>query len=60
MNTQEVEVNDEIIIAIRAVCYFLKHSKKENIVEVPTDIWDSATVAGEWANNVIIGDDVPF
>lgn len=57
MNTQDVEVNDEIIKAIRTVCYFVK------TLGFPTPsqfIIDEMKIASKWANDVIIGDDVPF
>ena len=59
MNTQDVEVNDEIIRAIRAVCYYLKkHNEKVN--DLPVGMIEEIEKANAWANDVIIGDDVPF
>lgn len=55
MNNQEVEITDEVVRAIRAVCFY---SRKQN--DLPVGMIEEIEKASMWANDVVIGDDVPF
>lgn len=55
MNTQEVEIVDEEVEAIRRICAYLK-----KIDDLPVGIKQDMGTVNVWATNIIIGDDVPF
>lgn len=55
MNTQDVEITDAEVNAIRNVCNYL-----QKIDDLPDSIRLDYGLALMWANDVIIGDDVPF
>jgi len=59
MNTNEVEITDSEVSAIRSVCWYLKKAN-EKIDDLPVGIRQDLETASVWANNVIISDDVPF
>jgi hypothetical protein len=59
MNTQDVEIVDEEVNAIRNVCHYLRKTN-EKIDDLPVGIKQDLETASKWANDVIIGADVPF
>lgn len=55
MNTLEIEIVEEEVLAIRSICAYLNKQK-----DLPEDIAIDLERATAFANAVIISDDVPF